>query len=175
MGHDSRHQDGPGDERHEHDRQVDEEHGTPRELLQQQSANERAKTDADAGDAGPDGDGARPFLGREDVDDDGQGGGHDECGTHAHGGAGHDQFATGGRERGRQAGQPEDDQAALQRSGAAEPVTQRAHDQQQSGEHDDVGINHPLQLRAGRREGCLDGGQRHIEDGVVEADDDEAE
>ena len=77
----------------EHDGHVDEEDSAPPEALDEQAADEGAKADADTRDTRPDGDRPGTLLLGEDVDDDGQGGGHDERGANTHGGARQDELA----------------------------------------------------------------------------------
>jgi hypothetical protein len=84
-------------------------------------------------------------------------------------------MAAGRREEGRRAGQPEDDEAGLQRALAAVAVAEGAGDEQQAGEDEEVGVDHPLQDGRRRVELALHGRQRHVEHGVVEADEDEAQ
>ena len=69
----------------------------------------------------------------------------------------------------------EDDEPDLERPRATEPVAERAHRQEQAGEDEDVGVDHPLELGRRRREGPLDRRQGDVEDGVVEPDEDEAQ
>jgi hypothetical protein len=73
----------------------------------------------------------------------------------------------------RRRAEPEDEETELQRPFAAEAVTERSGGQQQAGEHQHVGVDDPLELRAGCTEVALERGQRHVEDRVVERDDEQ--
>ena len=61
------------------------------------------------------------------------------------------------------------------RASLPEAVAERAEDEQQPGEHEQVRVDHPLQLRGGRIELGLHRGQGDVEDRVVEPDDDQAQ
>ena len=86
-----------------------------------------------------------------------------------------DELVGGVDEQDAEAGPAEQQQPGLQRALAAEAVAERAHRQQQAGEHEQVRVDDPLQRRAGRAELLLQRGQRDVEDGVVEPDDHEAQ
>ena len=88
-----RHEHPPGDQGDGDDRQVDEEHRAPPEVLEQQARGDRPDGRAAAGDAGPDGDRLGPLPGREDVGQDRQRRRHDERRTDAHHGPGRDEHA----------------------------------------------------------------------------------
>jgi hypothetical protein len=105
--------------------------------------------DCRTGDPGPDGDRPATFLAREDVDDGREGGRHDQRSADPHHRAPDDQLLTRLRECRSETGDPEDHQARLQRQISTEAIAKRAHGQQQPGEDEDVGIDHPLQLRTG--------------------------
>ena len=138
---------GEGDERDGH---VDEEDRGPVEVLEQQAAEERAEADADRGHAGPDADRLAALLAREDVGDDRQRRRHDQRAADAHGGADGDELRrTESTRRTARLAPPNSASPALQRALAAEAVAERAHRQQQAGEHEQVGVDDPLQRRAG--------------------------
>ena len=63
----------------------------------------------------------------------------------------------------------------LERAAAPEPVTQAARGEQQAGEHQRVGVDHPLQLAVRRVELAHDRRDRDVEDRVVEHDHEQAE
>ena len=63
----------------------------------------------------------------------------------------------------------------LQRALAAEPVTEAAGGEEQAGEDDRVAVDDPLELAVGGVQALARGGQRHVEDRVVDADHEEAE
>ena len=78
-------------------------------------------------------------------------------------------------DEGAEAREPEDGDARLERELAPEPVAERAEDEQQAGEDEQVGVDHPLQLRSGGAELVLQGRQGDVEDRVVEPDDEQAQ
>ena len=75
---------GAGDQRGDDDRHVDPEDGAPVEVLEQDSAGERAEDDPDARHGGPGGDRLRPLVRREDRRDDRERRGHDERAADSH-------------------------------------------------------------------------------------------
>ena len=60
-------------------------------------------------------------------------------------------------DQGTEAGQAEDRHAGLERKLAAEAVAERAEDEQEAGEDEQVRVDHPLQLRGGSVELVLQG------------------
>ena len=74
----------PGDQRHEDDRDVHEEHRPVPEVAEQVAARERSEGTCRAGDARPDRDRLRPLVRGEDVDDDRQRRRHDQRSRRAH-------------------------------------------------------------------------------------------
>jgi hypothetical protein len=157
------------------DRDVDEEHGGPVEPLQQHAAGERAEPDPERGERGPDADRLAALLLREHVGDDRQRRGHDQRRTDAHQRADGDDLTGRVGDQRAEAREAEDGDAGLQRQLAAVAVAERAEHQQQAGEHQQVGVDHPLQRRGGRLEVRLQRGERDVEDRVVEPDDHEAQ
>ena len=133
------------------------------------------EADADGRHARPDADRLAALLAREDVRDDRQGRGHDQRPADAHHGTNEDELVGGLDEEDAEAGAAEQQQTGLQRALAAEAVAERAHRQQQAGEDEQVRVDDPLQRRAGRAELLLQRGQRDVEDGVVEPDDQQAQ
>ena len=97
-----RHEDPPGDEGDGDDRQVDEEHRAPPEVLEQQAGRDRSERRAGPGDAGPQGDRLGPLPGREHVGQDRQRRRHDERRADAHDRPGDDEHRRACR-RGRRA------------------------------------------------------------------------
>ena len=73
-----------GDEGAQHEGDVDEEDRSPPEVLEEEAAGHRADGGPGAGQAGPQGDGLGPLLGREDVGQDRQRRRHDQGGADAH-------------------------------------------------------------------------------------------
>jgi hypothetical protein len=150
-------------------------------VLEQQPARRRADRQADGRGAGPHADGPAPLAGvGEHVGDDRQGGRHDERPADAHDRPEGDQRPGGPAERRERGAEAEGCEPEGERPVAAEAVAQAAGGEQQSGEDQDVGVDHPLQVAVGRPEAALggrpgEGGQGHVEDAVVDDDDDEAE
>ena len=77
--------------------------------------------------------------------------------------------------RGRRREQAEEDQADLHGALAAQPVPDAAAGQQQAGEGQAVGVDDPLQRRDGRAQVAVQRGQRHVDDGVVDHDQEDGE
>src|SRR5207237_9432170 len=120
------------------------------EVLEEPPARDSAQPGADAREAGPDGDGARPLGGREDMSEYREGGRHDQRRSDPHGGPGGDELARGAGERGQRRGAPEDDKAGVEGEATAVTVAESAGCEQQSGEHQAAGLRDPL---AGDRPG----------------------
>ena len=78
-------------------------------------------------------------------------------------------------DQGAEAGEPEDRDADLERALAPEAVAERAEDEQQPCEDEQVGVDHPLQLRRGSVELVLQRRQGDVENRVVEPDDHQAQ
>ena len=80
------------------------------------------------------------LVGGEDVDEDGQGRGHDEGAADAHEGAGGDELRRVGGQRGERRAGAEHEQAGGEGALAAEAVAEAAGGQQQAGEDEHVGV-----------------------------------
>ncbi len=93
------HEEAPGDQRDDHDRQVDEEDPAPVGVLDQPAAGDRADRDPDAGDAGPDPDRLAALVRGERRGQDRQRRGHDERAADAHQAAHRDQQRGRGGQR----------------------------------------------------------------------------
>ncbi len=119
--------------------------------------------------------GLRPLGSGEDVGDGRQGRRHDQRSSDAHRGADGDQAVRIVHDEHRDAGGAEDGESGLQCQLATEAVAQRAHGQQQTREHEQIRVDHPLQGRGRGVELRLKGRQRDVQDGVVEPDDDQRE
>ena len=130
-------------------RDVESEDRLPRPDFEQEAGAEQAEDRASAGNAGPDADRLGALLGGEGAGDRRQGCRHHESCADAEHRAQGDQFV--GRVRGhreRRAG-TEDQQADEEGAAAAELVADRAGRKQQRGEHERVGLDHPLELGLG--------------------------
>jgi len=162
----------PGDQGESCERHVHPEHRAPRVVLKQQATADRADGDGEAGDCRPDADRAGPLQlvgerGREQC----QRRGVDERCTRAHGGPAGHELPGGLRERGPQRGDGEQGQPQLEHLASTEPVAEVPAEQQQAGEDERVGVDDPLQVARRRSQAAADGGQRHVDDRVVDADD----
>ena len=157
------------------ERDVDHEHGRPVEPLEQKPAGQRAEPDPDRRQRRPDRDRLAALLAGEQVGDDRERGGHDQRRPHTHRRAHRDHLIGGVCDEGAEAGQPEDRDAGLECTLAPEAVAERAEDEQQTGEDEQVGVDHPLQLRGGGVELVLQRRQGDVEDRVVEPDDHQAQ
>ena len=165
-----------GDDRGGDDRDVHDEHRTPPEVVEQEAADDRTQGDADAGGRGPDADGHRAFTGvGEDAGQQGQGRRHDERGTGAHDRPRDHELtdATGERRGGRR--DPEDGEPEQQGAPPSEAVAERAREEQQTGEHERVRVDHPLELADVGFEVAYERRQRDVDDRVVDHDDQEAD
>ena len=89
------------------DRDIDEEHGAPPEVLQEKSPGNRTETDAQPGDTCPNTNGPAAFFSWEDVGKNRQRGRHDEGAANAHQCAGSDELCGGLRKRRKEARQTE--------------------------------------------------------------------
>ena len=98
---------------------------------------------------------------RERVEDDRERRRHDERRADAHHRAECDQLARV-RRRLAATAPAEYDEPDLERALPAEAVADRTRGQQQPGEHERVGVDDPLEVRAGRAEVALDRRQRHV-------------
>ncbi len=86
-----------------------------------------------------------------------------------------DQHVRRAGERRRDGAEPEDHEPDVEGFLASEPVAEGAHRQEQAGEHQDVGVDHPLQLAGARVQVAREGRQGDVQDGVVHTDDHEAQ
>ncbi len=148
--------------------QVDEEHPAPAHGLHQPAPQERAGRAGDAGQPGPGADGAHPVLGAEGRLQDRQAARRQQCSADALDRAGGDESADVGRDSTgqRRDGEPHD--ADHEHPPPAEPVAERAAEQDQGGEGQRVGVDGPLQARDPRVQVLTDGGQRDVDDRAVD-------
>ena len=154
---------------------VDEEDRRPVEPLEQEPTRQWAEPDPDRREGGPDGDRLAALLAGEDVGDDREGGGHDQCRADTHCGADADHLVGGIGDEGAEAREAEDRDACLKCELASEAVTERPEDEQKAREHEQVRVDHPLQLGRGGVELVLQRRQGDVEDRVVEPDDHQAQ
>ncbi len=171
----------PGNEdRGEHevsdtDRHVDAEDRAPAAGLGESAADDRADAEAGADHATPhtDRSGRLMRLG-EDVGD------HRHRDRVQHRGADglhhteHDQPAKAGRDTAQQQPQREQHRSALKGAEPAGPVSRRSGHDQQVRQHKGVTVDDPLQAFDRGIQAAADGRQRHVDDGVVHPDDQQA-
>ncbi len=164
-----------GHESGDHQRDVDEEHRSPPEVLEQEATGDRADGRPGAGQAGPEGDGLGPLVGREDRGQDRQRRRHDQGGADPHERPEGDELAGGCGEGRRGGAAAEDHKTDGQSPFAAEAVTQGPGGEEETGEHEAVGVDDPLEGAVAGLELTDQRGQRHVEHRVPHHDDDEAE
>ncbi len=162
-----RHQGHAAQGAHRGHREAQQEHRAPPVVLEHQAAGQRSAGDADAGRPGPDADRPAALAGREHVGDDGEGRRLHRRAAHAHQRTPGDELLGRAGERGQHRAQGEDAQPDEQRPAPADAVTDDAPAEQQPGEHQDVGVDGPLQLALGGREVALQRGQGDVEHRVA--------
>lgn len=158
------------------DGQVDGEDAAPAPMGDQQPAHHGPGRQRQAGDAAPPAQGAAaPQLVGKGALQQGQRVGHQQRGAYAlHDARRHQHGETGGETASRR-GQGEQPETAQKDPPRAEAVAQRAAGQQQRGEGQRIGVDHPLQAGDVGGELLPQGIQRHIDDAHVQQHDDEAE
>ncbi len=145
-------------------------------MLEQEAAEQRSDRRAHRRHGTPDADGQRPLppVG-EDLPQDRQRRRHDHGAADAEQRAGRDQHlgvVGQGRERG---GDAEERVAEQQDPSAAHPVAQRAEEDQQRGADERVDVDDPEQFDGAGPEVLGDGGDRHVQHGRVEGDEQQAD
>ena len=116
----------------------------------------------------PEADRLDPLAVVEDLHHDGERGGHQQRAADAHAGAGGDQLAAAVRETGHQRADAEQGQARDQHLLAAVAVGGAARGEQQTGLDQRIRVDHPLDVGGGRVQLPGEGGDRDVQDGVVE-------
>ena len=146
------------------------EHRRPINLVDQGAAEEWSQGHPDTHRAGPDAEGFPTFLSREDGGQRGQCLRQDQRAADALQAASDDQGLGVGRKGNRDRGERKEGQADGQDSSTTKAIAQRAREQQQSAEQDQVGVDHPERLRLRHLKDAFDRGQRRVHDGRVERD-----
>ena len=164
-----------GDQHAQRERQVDEERQAPRDAVDQVAAHERTDGSGDAAEPRPHAHRGRPVIGVERRRDDGQAAGDEQGGAHPLHRAGGDEDPDVRRQAAQDRGGREAGQAQEEHALAAVPVAERAAEQHERAEGDEVGVHHPLQLGGARVEVLRDGGQGDVDDRAVEEGDPGAE
>ena len=159
-------------ERHhdEADRHVEPEDPVPVEALGDGATDDRSDRDGQAGDAAPRPEREGSTLRRDRGGQDGQGERGDERAADALDGPGEDEDVGGRGQGGQGRAAGEDGHADQEDPLAAESVTEGGAGQQQDGEGERVGVDHPLEVGQGGAEVGLDDGQGGRDDEVVEGD-----
>ena len=154
------------------DRHVDEQDPLPAQVLGQHAAEQHARGAARAGDGAPDAQRAVALgaLG-EGVGHDRQRGGGDQRGAEALQGARADEPDVGLGQAAEQRREREDDEADHEELAAAQEVGEAAAEQQEATEGEGVGVDDPGEVVLGEVERAPDGGQRDVDDGGIEDDD----
>jgi hypothetical protein len=172
-----RHADGLGHrraqerERREDERHVDGEDPAPRREVDQQAAPERPDHRRDPGPRRPRPDRRAALLGRERRADDGQRGGDEQRARDPLQRARRHQQLRGRRERAQHRGDAEPRQPDGEDQPPAEQVAERAADQQQRAERQEVGLDDPLLRGEASFEVVADRRQRHVDYRAVGEDD----
>ena len=155
----------------EPDGDVGEEDGAPADGRDEDPSDDRAAGETDSGHGAPDGKrtATRLRLG-EGVGDQGERAGHQPGGTDALRDSSRDEERDGACDGTRRAGQDEHGQPDEEASAYADPVGQRAGEQEQRRERDGVSVDDPLRGRGRAAEVGADRAQRDVHDRRVERD-----
>lgn len=160
----------------QHQRNVDEEDRTPPEVLQQEAAQQRPDRRAHRGHGAPDADRERPLAPvRKDLAQDRQGRGHDHRAAHAEQRPRRDQHLGVVRQGRHTGGHAEQRVPEEQDPSAADAVAQRAEQDQQRGADERVDVDDPEQLDPAGPQVLGDGGDRHVQHGGVDGDQQQAD
>ena len=166
-------------ERHEERRRgegdVDEEHEPPRHGVDEPAAEERADRGGRAGQAGPRADRGTVIFRAEAGGDEGEAARHEHGPAHALEGSRRDQCADARREAAQDGRGGEPDQPEHEQTPAAVLVAERAAQQEQRAQGQQVAVQGPLQSREPAAQVVADVGQRHVHDRRVEERDPRAE
>lgn len=169
-------QHGDQDQQEQHRGHVDQEDGAPPEVVQHHPAEHRAQGDAAGHGTGPDRDGLAALLVvLEEVAYEGERGRHQGRTADAEQDAGGDQHVGAGGVGGADGGDSEGGGAEQQQLAAADPVTERAHRDQQAGEGEGVAVEDPELLRGAGVQLPGDGRDGEVEDGDVHRDQEQGE
>jgi hypothetical protein len=104
---------------------------------------------------------------REQAHHGGQGSGKDERGPEALKPPHDDEQGVRGGQAAAERGAGEDDQAGHEEAAPAQQVSRAAAEEQEAGEGQSVGGDHPLQVGFGEPQAAADGRQGHVDDGEV--------
>ncbi len=155
----------------EDERDVEQEDPTPRRVVDQPPAAVGAEGGPERCQARPDADAASAIGTAQGPVEQGEAARDDQGAAHALDQPGGDQGADRGRGRAAQRGDKHDDEADDEDPPAPEVIGQRAGEQQQRGDRDQVAGQHPLQLGHARVQVRADRGDRDVDhEGVEEPD-----
>ena len=147
---------------------VEVEDGFPPEPLGQHSADQRSDGDGRAQRSPPDPE-CRPSIGAvELLRDQGQRGGEHHRPARALGPTSQVQEQRAPGQAAQRGGRGEDDQPEQEHALAPQAIGQRSRAEQEGGQGQRVGVDHPLQVREARLQRTLDRGQRDVDDRHVE-------
>ena len=156
------------DEAKDPDRDVDEEDGSPADVLNEVSAERRTQREGETRDAGPDSDRLRALVGRERHRQDRQRSRHEQRTADALEASERDQVTRRAREAAHQRKEGEDSQAGKERALATVAVAEDAAGQHQARECEDVAVDDPLQAADAGMKVLRQPGESDVDDGVVE-------
>ena len=164
------------DDGHRGDRHVDPEDGAPCEMFEQPTAGNRSSGHTHTNHCGPQSDGLRTRDGLgEDVRDQGECGREDHRSADAHCSSGCDQAVCRAHLRGDGRGDREDGKPGTEPAASAVPIAEAPRREQQTGHHQGVGVDDPLQLSGVGVEFARQRWQCDVDDRGVHADDEDAQ
>lgn len=155
------------------ERDVDEHRGAPPVVVEQPAADDRPERHPDTEGRGDRRHRPGPVGGDEDGGDDRQGQREDRGGADPHEGPAGDESARRCRERRGDGGQQEQAQAGPQHADPPEPVAEGPGGDEQGGRAEGVPVDDPLELGRAGPEGTGDVAERDVEDGRVQAHDED--
>ncbi len=150
------------------DRDVDEEDRAPPEVVEDESAEQRARRETEGGDGRPDADRLDAFGVVEDLTTTASVVVSSSALADAHPGTGRDELAGGLGETGHERADAEQGEAHHQHLLPPVAVRRAARGEQQTRLDERVGVDHPLHVGGGCVQLRGEGGDRDVEDGVVE-------
>ena len=167
---------GQGDDHGHHpDRDVEEEDPPPADARGDGPAHERADRHRPTDHRAVDADGRAPLFAGEGLGDEGERGGEHDGAAHTLGGPGQVEHQRRGGQAAGQGGQGEEHEADGEHAPPAVHVTEDTGREQEGGQGQGVGVDHPLEVLEGRVQGDLDVGQRDVHDRDVEQQHERAE
>ncbi len=157
------------------DRHVDEEHPPPRDGVDEPAAEERTDRRRDPRQARPGPHRPTPVLAPHDGVDERQAAGHQQRPTQTLDQPRRDQREPGRRQAAAEGRHGEQHEPGHEHPATPVPVTERATQQEQRGQREQVAVEHPLQRREAAPEVAADRRERHVHHGPVEERDPRAQ